>query len=95
VPYVLPLFVDEPSASYQALRNAGVPMFRWDDVWPDTPRIPGDFGHVWATHVFQLPCHQDLEPSELELMGRRIRDVIDFKTARTMPGVVRTEMSQS
>lgn len=92
VPYVLPLYVEEPSASYQALRDAGVPIFRWDDVWPDTPRIPGDFGHIWATHVFQLPCHQDLEPSELELIGRRIRDVIDFKTERTMPGVVRTEM---
>jgi len=77
VPYVLPLYVDEPSASYQALRSAGVPIFRWDDVWPDTPRIPGDFGHLWATHVFQLSCHQDLEPGDLERMGRRIRDVIE------------------
>jgi dTDP-4-amino-4,6-dideoxygalactose transaminase len=94
VPYVLPLYVDDPSASYQALRNAGVPIFRWDDVWPDTPRIAGDFGHLWATHVFQLPCHQDLTPDELERIGRRVRDVIDFETARTMPGIVRMEAGQ-
>lgn len=94
VPYVLPLYVDEPSASYQALRNAGVPIFRWDDVWPDTPRIPGDFGQTWATHVFQLPCHQDLAPGELERMGQRVRDVIDCEKTRTMPGVVRMETSQ-
>lgn len=82
VPYVLPLYVDEPSKSYPALRNAGVPIFRWDDVWPETPRIQGDAGHDWATHVFQLPCHQDLDLSELERIGRRVREVIDLETAR-------------
>mgnify|MGYP002084629778 FL=1 len=83
VPYVFPLYVDQPAASYPALRSAGIPIFRWDDVWPQTPRIPGDAGHDWATHVFQLPCHQDLKPSELESIGRRVRDVIDCETERT------------
>jgi perosamine synthetase len=82
VPYVLPLYVDEPSASYLALRNAGVPIFRWDDLWSDTPHIPGDVGRIWATHVFQLPCHQDLTLSELERIARQVRDVIDIETAR-------------
>lgn len=81
VPYVLPLYVDEPSQSYQALRSAGVPIFRWDDVWPGTPRISGDAGKLWATHVFQLPCHQDLKPEELERIARQVRQVIDFETA--------------
>ena len=83
VPYVLPLYVDDPSASYHALRDAGVPVFRWDDVWPGRPDIPGDVGRVWATHVFQLPCHQDLTSNELERIARRVRAVIDLETART------------
>ena len=81
VPYVVPLYVDEPSTSYTALRNAGVPIFRWDDVWPGTPQIPDDAGQLWARHVFQLPCHQDLTLVELERMAGQVRDVIDFETA--------------
>jgi len=81
VPYVLPLYVDEPSRSYPALRNAGVPVFRWDDVWPDTPHLEGDVGDLWATHVFQLPCHQDLKLDELERIAGQVRDIVDFETA--------------
>jgi dTDP-4-amino-4,6-dideoxygalactose transaminase len=93
VPYVFPLYVDEPSSAYQALRHAGVPIFRWDDVWPDTPRIAGDLGPVWATHVLQLPCHQDLTLTQVERVARWVRDVIDGETLQTAPGVVHTETS--
>ncbi len=37
VPYVFPVWVEEPERSYHALRRAGVPIFRWDILWPGVP----------------------------------------------------------
>ncbi|HSQ81018.1 MAG TPA: DegT/DnrJ/EryC1/StrS family aminotransferase, partial [Casimicrobiaceae bacterium] len=51
-PYVFPLWVDRPEAVYQEVRRAGVPVFRWDELWPSSPDLAGDFGREWATHVF-------------------------------------------
>lgn len=73
VPYVLPLWVDEPERSYQPLREAGVPIFRWDVLWPNVPAIPGDWGRRWAHHVFQLGCHQDLGETDI----RRIASIVE------------------
>lgn len=65
VPYVFPLWVESPEDSYQVLRSSGIPIYRWDRLWPSTPSIEGDSGKVWANHVFQLGCHQDLSASDL------------------------------
>jgi hypothetical protein len=39
VPYVFPIWVDQPVRSYHALRLAGVPVFRWDVLWPGVPAM--------------------------------------------------------
>lgn len=67
-PYVFPLWVDDPERIYQRVRRAGIPVFRWDEVWPGCPELESDHGRNWATHVFQLGCHQDLAPGDLERM---------------------------
>lgn len=67
-PYVFPLWVDEPGRVYAAVRAYGIPVFRWDEVWPSRPTITGDHGAAWSTHVFQLGCHQDLGPGDLSQM---------------------------
>ena len=72
-PYVFPLYVDTPSASYQRLRSAGIPIFRWDEVWPGTPALAGDHGLDWADRVFQIGCHQDLSVHDIEAMASTIR----------------------
>lgn len=64
-PYVFPLWVDDADRVYDALRNAGLPVFRWDRIWPGTPDLPGDVGLLWARHVLQLLCHQDLSESDV------------------------------
>jgi hypothetical protein len=64
-PYVFPLWVDRPDPGYAELRRQRMPVFRWDRLWPDVPRIAADHGLDWSHHVLQLACHQDL--SELEL----------------------------
>ena len=71
-PYVFPLYVENPEASYQRLRAAGVPIFRWDEIWPGTPVIENDHGLDWATHVFQLGCHQDLSLEDIEAIAATV-----------------------
>lgn len=75
-PYVFPLYVDDPAASYQRLRAAGIPIYCWDQVWPGTPAIEGDHGLDWATHVYQLGCHQDLSLEDIDAIADIVRTTI-------------------
>jgi dTDP-4-amino-4,6-dideoxygalactose transaminase len=59
-PYVFPLWVDDADQVYHMLRGHGLPVFRWDRIWPGTPELPHDIGPRWSRHVLQLLCHQDL-----------------------------------
>lgn len=65
VPYVFPLWVDEPDPGYAELRRLRMPVFRWERLWPSVPHIPGDMGRRWSHHIIQLACHQDLSPADL------------------------------
>lgn len=75
-PYVFPLYVENPAASYQQLRSAGIPLFRWDEVWPGTPVLDDDHGLDWSHRVFQLGCHQDLSLHDIETMATTVRALI-------------------
>lgn len=68
-PYVFPVWVDEPDPGYQALRRLGLPMYRWDWLWPDMPHYPGDVGVVWARHVLQIGCHQSLDSNAVGVIA--------------------------
>jgi dTDP-4-amino-4,6-dideoxygalactose transaminase len=76
VPYVFPLYVDEPEASYRRLRGAGVPIFRWDEIWPGTPVLDGDHGLDWARRVFQLGCHQDLSLQDIGAIATTVHECL-------------------
>ncbi|EXI88040.1 MAG: L-glutamine:2-deoxy-scyllo-inosose aminotransferase [Candidatus Accumulibacter regalis] len=65
VPYVFPLWVEEPDRIYHALRAQEFPVFRWDNLWPGTPRLGDDVGPEWSHHVLQLLCHQNLDDSDV------------------------------
>jgi hypothetical protein len=69
-PYVFPVYVEQPESIYLAVRASGIPVFRWDELWPGCPTLAGDVGLDWATHVFQLGCHQDLRPQEIGAIAR-------------------------
>jgi perosamine synthetase len=64
-PYVFPIWVDEPDKKYLALRQAQIPVFRWDWLWPDTTRTPGDPGIEWSSKVVQIACHQSLSDEDV------------------------------
>lgn len=72
-PYVFPLRSERPDERYRFLRASGLPLFRWDWLWPDTPELPGDAGVSWARQVFQLPCHQDLSEQDLRCIADTVR----------------------
>ena len=75
VPYVFPIWVDQPDPGYQALRSLRIPVFRWDRLWPTTGRPPGDHGVAWSHHVIQLACHQDLRPADLDAIVAAVKSV--------------------
>ncbi len=72
VPYVFPLRVDQPDGKYHTLKRLGLPVFRWNWLWPGTPAIVGDSGLAWSSEVFQLACHQDLTDEELNCICNTI-----------------------
>lgn len=65
VPYVFPLWVADPDRVFHALRKQELPVFRWDRIWPGTPRNARDMGPLWSHHVLQLICHQDLSAADV------------------------------
>lgn len=75
VPYVFPLSVKNPEAKYRRLKELGLPVFRWNWLWPGTPSIDGDCGQRWSSEIFQLTCHQDLRDEELACIERTIVEV--------------------
>jgi dTDP-4-amino-4,6-dideoxygalactose transaminase len=97
VPYVFPLWVDEPDAPYYALKAAGVPVFRWDRLWPGTPFLPADEGYAWSRHILQLPCHQDLSTEDVDWLVGKVDHALGTRRARVrVPvGTVRASSTTS
>jgi perosamine synthetase len=76
VPYVFPLWVDNPEPPFRAAWAQGLPVYRWNWSWPTAPRIPGDSGREWADHVFQLPCHQDLSAADMDWLVTTLKRAV-------------------
>ncbi len=75
-PYVFPLLVNDPERYYQKVRLSGVPVYRWDRLWPGTPEQAGDTGAQWAQQVFQIGCHQDLDINTLDAMVSTLQELL-------------------
>ncbi|WP_343641190.1 DegT/DnrJ/EryC1/StrS family aminotransferase [Roseateles sp.] len=71
-PYVFPLWVRTPDPGYLEMRKLGVPVSRWDRLWPGVPGLPGDAGKSWSHHVLQLACHQDLSDADLRRIVEQV-----------------------
>jgi hypothetical protein len=72
VPYVCPVLVADADAVYTRMRSAGLPVFRWDVLWPGTPSLEGDTGQLWSKLLLQVACHQDLTPADMERMAAEL-----------------------
>lgn len=72
-PYAMALWVDDADRLYHALRQQGVAVFRWDQVWHGTPVLAHDPARAWQRQVLQLLCHQSLRPEDIERTVRAVR----------------------
>ena len=80
LPYAYPLWVDDADRVYAALRRARQPVFRWDRIWPGTPRDGDDAAVAWSRHLLQLLCHQSLTESDVDRLSCQIRDEATIPT---------------
>lgn len=73
VPLVYPLYFEHPERHFRALKELGVPIWRFGEFldpsvgtydFPDSTDL--------SQHVFQFPCHQELLNCELDWMIRHI-----------------------
>jgi perosamine synthetase len=78
IPYALPVWVERPERSYNTLRRAGVPIFRWDTLWPGVAEMHGDVGLNWSHHVYQLGCHQDLSEADIRSIALIVRRALEM-----------------
>lgn len=71
-PYVFPFVMSAPDTAFPALRAAGVPVYRWEDVAAESCAT----ARYYRTRLVQFPCHQSLEEEEVTELIRIIRRVL-------------------
>ncbi len=64
VPYAFPLLTDIGGLVFHALKLAGIPIWRWEDVAKTECPVSLDY----RLRLLQLPCHQDLSREEIDWM---------------------------
>jgi dTDP-4-amino-4,6-dideoxygalactose transaminase len=72
VPYVFPFLLSAPETSFNALRAAGVPLYRWEDVADDACAI----ARQYKPRLVQFPCHQSLRHEEVADLIRTVTRVL-------------------
>jgi dTDP-4-amino-4,6-dideoxygalactose transaminase len=69
VPWVYPLYVNQPKQHFSRLKMQGVPIWRFGEflaaeVTPEVCPVSIDY----SEHVFQFPCHQSLTDQDIDWM---------------------------
>lgn len=85
IPYVFPLFVDEPEKFFKPLKNHGVPVIRFGEfLWKGMDLNTCLVSASLSKQVFQFPCHQELTPAELDWMINEIKEILTEKNDQKM-----------
>jgi perosamine synthetase len=72
VPYMFPLWIDDPHAHFFVLKKLGVPIWRWDDMAASDCTV----SQRYREHLLHLPCHQALSDDELAWMTTAVTKVM-------------------
>jgi hypothetical protein len=75
VPYAFPLLTDTKGIAFHALRLAGIPIWRWEDMAAEAVEACA-ITRDYRLRLLQLPCHQDLSEAEMNWMIDIIRRVL-------------------
>jgi len=76
VPYAFPVVAGDPARTFATLRNAGVPIWRWEDIAASAAAactVASDY----RSSLLQLPCHQDLSTDDLDWLIDVVRRAAD------------------
>lgn len=76
VPYVFPMVSADLPTLFPILKNAGLPIIRFAEfLWEGVDANVCQSSIMLSTQCLQLPCHQDLQPEELEWMIEKFRAI--------------------
>lgn len=74
VPYAFPVVARDATRVFAALRNAGVPIWRWEDIAASAAESC-TVANEYRSSLLQLPCHQDLSTDDLDWLTGVVRRV--------------------
>ena len=64
VPYKFPLLVEDAGPLVMLVKRLGLPVWRWDNMAISSCSVAGRY----RLNLLQLPCHQELNPDEMNWM---------------------------
>ena len=71
-PYMFPLLIVKPDPDFFALKQAGVPIWRWDEMAVSACPTAAKY----RLHLLHLPCHQSLSAAQLDWMTATVAGVL-------------------
>lgn len=77
VPYMFPLLIEDPDTHFFALKQLGVPIWRWDDMAVSACQTATNY----RLKLLHLPCHQELTPAQMTWMTSTVQNVMQRPTA--------------
>lgn len=72
VPYMFPLYIDKPETHFFALKQLGLPIWRWDDMATSECPVATNY----RLHLLHLPCHQELSAIQMTWMTTTLQHVM-------------------
>jgi dTDP-4-amino-4,6-dideoxygalactose transaminase len=76
-PWQFPLWCADPEAVFARLADAGVPVVRFGHALaPELDAAAGAEAIALSQHVLGIPCHQELEPAELDWIIAQVRAAV-------------------
>ena len=72
VPYMFPLRIDHPEVHFFALKQLGVPVWRWDDMAVSDCPVAANY----RLQLLHLPCHQELSEQQMSWMTTAVNKVM-------------------
>ncbi|MCI0667216.1 MAG: aminotransferase class I/II-fold pyridoxal phosphate-dependent enzyme [Methylococcaceae bacterium] len=76
VPYVFPLFVEDPDRVFPLIKIRRVPVYRWEEVNAGVC----ENSSLFSRHLFQLPCHEEIRHEELRWISATVIDAVTAKS---------------
>jgi dTDP-4-amino-4,6-dideoxygalactose transaminase len=74
IPLVYPIYIEQPQRHFAKLKNLGVPIWRFGEYLDEEVDSTLCANSVdLSAHIFQFPCHQELNDDEIDWMIKTIK----------------------